>query len=114
MDLPRVEHAEEPVQKDKGTLIWGKPAQTLGGRLLISGWWGIGRKINYTGEIMLYFAFALTTGFASIVPYLLPLWLFGLLTHRAWRDEQRCREKYGELWVEYTKIAKFRMIPFIY
>lgn len=101
-------------KKDRDAIIWGKPAQTLGGRLLISGWWGIGRKINYTGEILVYTSFALTTGFGSLIPYLLPLWLCVLLPHRAWRDEQRCQAKYGELWVEYTKIAKFRMIPFLY
>ena len=86
--------------------IWGRAPETIGGRLLVSGWWGIGRKINYTGEIMVYFSFALCTGASSIVPYLLP--------HRAWRDETRCREKYGELWEQYTRRAKFRMIPFVY
>lgn len=101
-------------KKDRQAIIWGKPAQTLGGRLLISGWWGIGRKINYTGEIMVYTSFALTTGFGSIFPYVLPLWLCFLLSHRAWRDEQRCQAKYGELWAEYSKIAKFKMIPFLY
>ncbi|PRQ08717.1 hypothetical protein [Enhygromyxa salina] len=99
---------------DPSAKIWGKPARTVGGRLLVSGWWGIGRKINYTGEIMVYTSFALCTGFSSIIPYLLPLWLCVLLPHRAWRDEQRCAAKYGEVWVEYTQIAKFRMIPFLY
>ncbi|MFN4261101.1 MAG: DUF1295 domain-containing protein [Gemmataceae bacterium] len=94
--------------------IWGKPAETLGGRLLVSGFWGIGRKLNYTGELCLYFAIALTTGWVSIVPYLLPLWLTGLLVHRAGRDEQRCREKYGSLWNEYCQRARFRMFPYIY
>lgn len=101
-------------KKDRGAIIWGKPAETLGGRLLISGWWGIGRKINYTGEIMVYSSFALCSGFVSWIPYVLPLWLCLLLPHRAWRDEQRCAAKYGELWEQYTKIAKFRMIPFLY
>lgn len=94
--------------------IWGKPPETIGGRLLVSGWWGIGRKLNYTSEIMVYTSFALCTGFCSIVPFLLPLWLCVLFSHRAWRDEQRCRRKYGALWDEYTKRAKFRMIPFVY
>ena len=70
-------------KRDPSTTIWGKPAKLLGDRLLISGWWGIGRKINYTGEIMVYTAFALCAGFDSVFPYLLPLWLFSLLVHRA-------------------------------
>lgn len=94
--------------------IWGRPPQTIGGRLLISGFWGIGRHLNYTGEICIYLAFTLTTGTESLIPYLLPLWLGCLLAHRAWRDETRCREKYGEAWTRYTQTARFRMIPFVY
>ena len=101
-------------KRDPDARIWGRPAQTLGNRLLVSGWWGLGRKINYTGEIMVYFSFALCTGLRSVVPFLLPLWLCVLLPHRAWRDEQRCRAKYGELWDRYCAKARFRMIPFLY
>ena len=101
-------------KRDPNAKIWGRPAETVGGRLLVSGWWGIGRKINYTGEIMLYTAIALCTGLRSVVPFLLPLWLCVLLSHRAWRDEKRCRAKYGELWDQYCARAKFRMLPFIY
>ena len=94
--------------------IWGKPAETVGGKLLVSGFWGIGRKLNYTGELLMYSAWSLTTGFGSVVPYILPLWLLCLFTHRAWRDEQRCAEKYGPLWKEYCARASFRMFPFLY
>jgi delta14-sterol reductase len=97
-----------------GTSIWGRPAQTLGGKLLVSGFWGIGRKLNYTGELCLYYAWTLTCGWGSWVPYVLPLWLTVLLAHRAWRDERRCRAKYGELWAAYCRRARFRMIPFLY
>jgi delta14-sterol reductase len=101
-------------KRDRAASIWGRPPELLGGKLLVSGWWGIGRKLNYTGEIMVYFSFALCSGAQSIVPYLLPLWLCVLLPHRAWRDEKRCRDKYGELWEHYTKRVKFRMVPFLY
>lgn len=101
-------------KKNPNAAIWGKPAQTLEGKLLISGWWGIGRKLNYTGEICVYFALALTSGFNSFIPYLLPLWLCLLLPHRAWRDEQRCQKKYGSLWDAYCAKVRFRMLPFVY
>lgn len=94
--------------------IWGQPARSLEGRLLISGFWGIGRHLNYTGEICVYFAFALTTGFDSWVPYLLPVWLTVLLCHRSRRDEHRCRAKYGDLWVRYTQRVRYSMLPLIY
>ena len=46
--------------------IWGKPPETVGGKLLVSGFWGIGRKLNYTGELMVYFSWTLCTGAESI------------------------------------------------
>ena len=99
---------------DPETTIWGKPAQSLDGRLLVSGFWGIGRHLNYTGEICVYLAFALTTGFASWAPYLLPAWLACLLWHRSRRDERRCRAKYGVLWERYTQQVRYSMVPFVY
>ena len=101
-------------KQDRNTHIWGKKAETLDGRLLVSGFWGVGRKLNYTGELMVYSSFALTAGFSSWLPYLLPTWLWALLLHRAWRDEQRCKAKYGELWERYCRVARFRMIPWLY
>ena len=101
-------------KRDPNIRIWGRPARSLDGRLLVSGFWGIGRHLNYTGEICVYFAFALTTGFASWVPYLLPVWLLCLLSHRSWRDERRCRAKYGELWGRYTQRVRFSMVPMVY
>ena len=95
--------------------VWGKTPVLLDGRLLISGFWGIGRHINYTGEILVYLSMALCSGTTSFVPYILPVSLVILLTQRAHRDDQRCRKKYGnKLWNQYCQKAKFRMIPLIY
>ena len=91
--------------------IWGAPPQLLGGRLLVSGWWGVGRKINYTGELTLYFATAALAGLGHIGPFLVPIWLLCLLVHRAWRDEQRCSAKYGALWQEYRRVVPGRLLP---
>ena len=100
-------------KRDPETTIWGSPARSLEGRLLISGFWGIGRHLNYTGEICVYLAFALTTGFESWAPFLLPAWLAGLLWHRSRRDERRCRAKYGELWERYTRRVRYSMVPYV-
>ncbi|CAD8143528.1 unnamed protein product [Paramecium pentaurelia] len=95
-------------------IIWNKKPQTLQNKLLISGWWGIGRHLNYTGEILVYLSIAMCGEFKAFNNYILPLSLFCLLTHRATRDDKRCREKYGKLWQEYCQIAKFKIIPFIF
>ena len=95
--------------------VWGKKPVLLEQRLLLSGFWGIGRHVNYTGEIMVYLSIALCSGTISYIPYILPFSLCILLSQRAHRDDQRCRNKYGEeLWNKYCSFAKFRMIPFIY
>lgn len=101
-------------RQDPAIRIWGKPVETLDGRLLVSGFWGIGRHLNYTGEICVYLSFALTTGFVSWAPFLLPAWLAALLVQRSRRDERRCRAKYGELWERYTQRARFVMVPYVY
>ena len=112
--LPRRQPAKHRFKRDPAVTIWGQPARTLDGRLLVSGFWGIGRHLNYSGEICIYLAFALTTGLTSWAPFLLPAWLAGLLWHRSRRDERRCRAKYGALWERYTQRARFAMLPFIY
>ena len=96
---------------DRSAKIWGQTPRVLGDRLLISGWWGLGRKINYTGELTVYFAIAATAGLSHLGPFLVPLWLLSLLVHRAWRDEQRCSAKYGALWQEYCRAVPVRMLP---
>ncbi len=101
-------------KQDPNATIWGRPAETLGGRLLVSGFWGIGRHLNYTGEICVYVAFLLTAGFESWLPWLLLAWLTGLLWHRSKRDDKRCQAKYGALWEQYKQRARFAMLPFVY
>ena len=101
-------------KQDPKAVIWGEQAEAIGGRLLISGWWGIGRHLNYTGEIGVYLALTLATGVGSWVPYLLPFWMLVLLAHRAHRDDRRCRAKYGAAWHAYCAHSHFRMFPFVY
>lgn len=101
-------------RRDPGKTIWGAPPRVVGDRLLASGFWGVGRKLNYTGELMMYCSWTLLCGFVSWVPYLLPVALATLFVHRAFRDDRRCRAKYGAVWDQYCEIARFRMIPFLF
>ena len=101
-------------KQDPQASIWRRTAESLDGRLLVSGFWGVGRHLNYTGEICVYFAFALTAGFTSWIPFVLPVWLTALLWHRSRRDDRRCRTKYGELWERYTERVPHALIPGVY
>ena len=34
-----------------------------------------------------------------------------MILHRAWRDVQKCRAKYGEFWKEYERQVPYLFIP---
>jgi delta14-sterol reductase len=105
---------KERYKRTPEATIWGKKPEVVGGRLLASGWWGIGRKLNYTGEIGVYLCFALASGFEQPWPYVLPLSLMVLLVQRAARDDRKCSAKYGEVWKAYCERTRFRILPFVY
>lgn len=95
--------------------IWGKPPQTIGGgKILVSGWWGIARKPNYLGDWMIALAIALPSGYSYLFSYLYPIYLIILDTHRALRDDKKCSKKYGRVWTEYKKKVPYMLIPYVY
>jgi delta14-sterol reductase len=83
--------------------------------LLVNGFWGKSRHINYLGEILMACGIALAAGYpATWQVWLYPLYYVGLLFTRQIDDDKICRAKYGELWDTYTKKVKYRIIPYIY
>lgn len=82
-----------------------------GTKLLTSGWWGLARKINYTGDWIMGLSWCLLCGVDSIVPYFYAIYFAILLVHRAGRDDHACEKKYGDDWVEYKKIVRYKFIP---
>lgn len=114
-----------------------------GSKLLISGWWGTARHINYLGDWLMSWAYCLPTGFAgyiiieavnsttgelekhavqtpetrgwgSIFTYFYILYFGILLIHREGRDEEKCHRKYGKDWEKYTSLVRSKIIPGIY
>lgn len=106
--------------------IWGENSRwidcqytTLQGttkpsRLLTSGWWGQARHFNYTGDLMLSLSFCLSCGFSNLLPYFYIIYMTILLVHRCYRDEHRCRHKYGEGWLTYCRKVPYRLIPGVF
>ena len=84
-----------------------------GTKLLVSGWWGLARKINYTGDWLVTLSWCLLCGFKSPIPYFQAIYFFILLIHRANRDDVMCKAKYGSDWDKYKKIVPYVFIPFI-
>jgi len=85
---------------------------TRGTKLLVSGWWGAARKINYTGDWCMGLSWCLLTGFGSFLTYFYALYFGVLLVHRAIRDDAMCTEKYGAKdWGAYKKAVPATFIP---
>jgi delta14-sterol reductase len=83
--------------------------------LLVNGYWGVSRHINYLGEIGMAVGIVLSTGYALTPwPWLYPLYYIALLLPRQIDDDKRCALKYGPLWDEYVKKVPYRIIPYIY
>lgn len=111
---------------ESGTLIWGRQPDIITCRyttqdgsirenkLLASGWWGIARHMNYTGDLILSLSYSLACGLTSLFPYFYFIFLSILLIHRCLRDEDRCQNKYGIHWKEYCARVPYRLIPRIW
>ena len=83
--------------------------------LLVNGFWGISRHINYLGEILMACGIILCTGYPAMIwPWLYPLYYVVLLVTRQRDDDERCMLKYGDLWEVYKEKVPYRIIPFIY
>lgn len=82
-----------------------------GTKLLTSGFWGMARKINYTGDWIMGLSWCMLCGFESLVPYFYAIYFCILLIHRSERDDHMCHVKYGKDWDEYKKIVPYRFIP---
>lgn len=82
-----------------------------GTRLLTTGWWGLARKINYTGDWIMGLSWCLVCGFSSIVPYFYAIYFCVLLIHRSERDDHMCKLKYGNDWETYKMMVPYRFIP---
>ena len=85
-----------------------------GTRLLVSGWWGIARHVNYLGDWMMAWAWCLPCGLDHVVPYFYVVYFGVLLVHRDLRDGEACAEKYGADWDKYCKLVKYRLVPYLY
>jgi len=112
-------------QSNGNCLIWGKKPKMIKATykmagsndskvslLLVDGWWKISRHFHYVPEIMASFFWsvsALDTGFVG--PYFYVIYLSILLVDRAFRDDDRCRKKYGKYWDDYCKKVPYKVVP---
>lgn len=99
----------------KGRLNHMKSIKTkTGSYLLVSGWWGLSRHINYMGDWFIGLSWCLTTGFNTPITYYYAIYFAALLIHRQIRDDEKCSKKYQESWEEYKALVPYKIIPYIY
>jgi delta14-sterol reductase len=84
-------------------------------RVLVSGFWGLSRHINYLGELLMATGLTLSLGApGAVIPWLYPLYYIVLLVPRQLDDDRRCAQKYGTLWAQYRRAVPYRIVPWIY
>ena len=92
-----------------------KYPKIAGTNLMISGFWGMSRHINYLGEIIMALGLSLPGGIYSFWPWMYVVYYIVLLLPREAEDSRICEAKYGkDKWAEYCKQVPFRIIPYIY
>ncbi|EFR03402.1 hypothetical protein MGYG_06401 [Nannizzia gypsea CBS 118893] len=84
-----------------------------GDTILADGWYGYARKIHYTCDLYFAINWGLITGFTSPFPWFYPIFFAAMITHRAARDIERCRAKYGDAWTQYEKQVPYLFIPYV-
>lgn len=121
-----VDRQKEIFKKNKEhSIINGKPAKWLDvkynkdgkevdSKLLLSGHWGYSRHTNYTYEILTSATWSAVGYQYGPIPFLYLGYITFLLVHRIYRDEKKCKAKYGKYWKEYCKLVPYRLVKGVY
>jgi protein-S-isoprenylcysteine O-methyltransferase Ste14 len=97
--------------------LWITPEALSDGShsLLVNGFWGASRHINYLGETIQAVAIALAAGYFGVWEvWLYPIYYVALFLSRQADDDKVCRAKYGELWDAYSARVKWKIVPRLY
>eukprot|EP00742_Colponemidia_sp_Colp-10_P004497 GILJ01004800.1.p1 GENE.GILJ01004800.1~~GILJ01004800.1.p1 ORF type:complete len:441 (-),score=55.85 GILJ01004800.1:207-1529(-) len=82
--------------------------------LLLTGWWSLARHFHYVPELSGTFFWSCSAGFSHLMPFSYFCFLCLLLLDRQYRDDERCRAKYGKHWAKYCARVPYRIIPGVF
>ena len=82
--------------------------------LLASGFWGLARHFRFVSELLAALSWSLPALFDHFLPYFYLVFVTILLWHRLYRDEERCRRKYGKDWEAHCRKVPCKLIPYVY
>ena len=111
-NLQKFHFKTQPERTRFGPLMQTALVGAGGKRVLVGGFWGLSRHINYLGEILMACGLAVAAGHPGA--WLYPLYYVAMLVPRQLDDDKRCAAKYGALWDEYRRTVPYRIVPFIY
>lgn len=89
-------------------------ATAHGSKLLTDGWWRYARKIHYSADVVMALSWGLVCGFDHYLPYFYVTFFVLMIAHRAHRDIQRCRAKYGADWDRYCDEVPYLFVPGVF
>lgn len=102
-------------KRDPTRKFLGITPEALEGRVLVNGFWGLSRHINYLGELLMASGLTLALGAPTAwQPWLYPLYYLVLLVPRQLDDDRRCERKYGALWQAYVQRVRWRIVPYVW
>ena len=87
------------------------------GRILVSGFWGAARHINYLGENIQAWAVTLPAlmvceRYGQYVALIYPIYYAALMIPRCVDDGTICEQKYGKaLWDRYLEKVPYKIVP---
>ena len=88
--------------------------KTKKSKLMLCGYWGIARHLNYLMEINVALSWALPAFGYGIWPFFYFFFIVILLVHRTYRDEEKCRQKYGKGYEQYCMKVPYKIIPYVF
>ena len=81
-------------------------------QLLTSGFWGMARHMNYFAEQNIALSYVLPC--SGYITYMYFVFTFVFMIHRVFRDEEKCRAKYGQDFGLYCQKVPYRFLPYIF
>nr|XP_034177107.1 delta(14)-sterol reductase TM7SF2 isoform X2 [Osmia lignaria] len=81
-----------------------------GTKLIVSGLWGYVRHPNYLGDIIMWWSISCTSLACDVLPYYYAVMCTALLVHRAVRDNERCKMRYGLAWEQYISRVRYMIL----
>ena len=90
----------------------GSDGKVKNSRLLTSGFWGMARHMNYFAEQHIALSYVLPCG--AYITYMYFVFTFVFMVHRVFRDEEKCKAKYGQGYLEYCQKVPYRFLPYVF